>query len=1037
MVSGIQRGLLVFGLLLGLGAEVSAVRAATVRKVDFNHDVQPLLSDNCFACHGPDTTKIKGKLRLDLREAAIKPAKSGKTAIVPGKPEESELVRRLLTTDEDDRMPPTESHKTLTAAQVELLRRWIAEGAEYKGHWAYTPPVKPSVPAGAQAIDFLVRARVREAGLRPAPEADRRTLARRLYFDLVGLPPKPDEIAAFERDRSPAAYRRLVERLLNSPHYGERMAIGWLDVVRFADTIGYHSDNPRNIWPYRDYVIRAFNDNLPFDQFTREQLAGDLLPAPTQSQKVASAFNRLLLTTEEGGAQPKDYEARYLTDRVRAVGAVWLGQTIGCAQCHDHKFDPITQRDFYAMGALFADVKEAIIGGREPGMLVPSEGQARELAQRERALNGLQQDFAGPHPELAGAFAQWQQAQLDALANEALWSPLAPVRAESAAGTPLTVREDRSVLAGGKNPDTDTYTLRFTNRLSGVVGLRLEVLPDGSLPAKGPGRAANGNFVLTEVVGRIERDGAASRTVSFQSARASHEQTTLAEGNPYQAWSAAATIDGDVKGKSPGWAVLPETGRPQQLRLELKEPLTLAAGETLVIELQQNHGDGGHNLGRFRLATTTASPALGMPFAAPPGSELAEVLKLPTASRNAEQQQKLFARFKDQASELAGLRQRLAEAKKSQEDFVTGLPRCLITERNDEPRTVRILPRGNFLIETGDKLEPALPGFLVKNGGRKEGHRLNRLDLANWLVDRDNPLTARVVMNRLWRQFFGIGLSKVLDDLGAQGEPPPNQALLDWLACEFRDSGWDLKHMVRLIVLSDTYRQASTVPHELLVRDPDNRLLARQGRWRLEAELVRDNALSLAGLLIPTVGGPSVRPYQPEGYWENLNFPQRTYDASKGADQYRRGLYTWWQRSFVHPSMLAFDAPTREECAAERNRSNIPQQALVLLNDPTYVEAARVLAARILREGPGDDAARITWAWRQALARKPRPAELAALRSLLQKHRAEFRQNRDAAKDYLKVGFSPVPPELDAAELAAWTDVARALLNLHETITRS
>ncbi len=1037
MVFGTQRGWLLFGVLLGLWAGLTPVRAVTVRKVDFNHDVQPLLSDNCFACHGPDTNKIKGKLRLDLREVATKPAKSGKTAIIPGKPDDSELVRRLFTTDEDDRMPPTESHKTLTVAQREMLRRWIAEGAEYKGHWAYTPPVKPVIPAGAQAIDFLVRQRVREAGLKPAPEADRRTLARRLYFDLVGLPPKPEEIAAFEKDKSPEAYRRLVERLLSSPHYGERMAIGWLDVVRFADTIGYHSDNPRNIWPYRDYVIRAFNDNKPFDQFTREQLAGDLLPSPTQEQKVASAFNRLLLTTEEGGAQPKDYEARYLTDRVRAVGAVWLGQTIGCAQCHDHKFDPILQRDFYAMGAVFADVKEAIIGGREPGMLVPNEEQARELAKREQTANGLQQDFVGPHPELAGVFTQWQQAQLEALANEALWSPLAPAKAESVAGTPLTVREDRSVLAGGKNPDTDTYTLRFTNGVAGAVGVRLEVLPDDSLPAKGPGRAANGNFVLTEVVGRVEREGATSRTVSFQSARASHEQTTLAEGNPYKAWSAAATIDGDAKGKSPGWAVLPETGRPQQLRLELKEPLTLAAGETLVIELQQNHGDGGHNLGHFRLATTTDAKAVTAPFAAPPGSELAELLKLPAASRNAEQQQKLFARFKDQAPELAGLRQRLAEAKKSHDDFVASLPRCLITERNDEPRTVRILPRGNFLIETGDKVEPALPAFLVKNGGRTDGHRLNRLDLANWLVDRNNPLTARVVMNRLWRQFFGIGLSKVLDDLGAQGEPPPNQALLDWLACEFRDSGWDMKHMVRLIMLSDTYRQASTAPHELLVHDPYNRLLARQGRWRLEAELVRDNALSLAGLLVPTVGGPSVRPYQPEGYWENLNFPQRTYDASKEADQYRRGLYTWWQRSFVHPSMLAFDAPTREECAAERNRSNIPQQALVLLNDPTYVEAARVLAARILRECPGDEAKRITWAWQQALDRKPRPEELAALRSLLQKHLAEFRQNRDAAKDYLKTGFAPVPPELDAAELAAWTDVARALLNLHETITRS
>ena len=1036
MVSEFQRGrlLLWLGLLLGLGANS---QAATVRKVDFNHDVQPLLSDNCFACHGPDTNKIKGKLRLDLRDIATKPAKSGKVAIVPGKPEESELVRRLVTTDEDDRMPPTESHKTLSVAQREMLRRWIAEGAEYKGHWAYTPPVKAAVPAGSKGLDQLVRQRLKEAGLRPAKEADRRTLARRLYSDLTGLPPQPEEIAVFEKDKSPEAYARLVERLLSSPHYGERMAIGWLDVVRFADTIGYHSDTPRNIWPYRDYVIRAFNDNKPFDQFTREQLAGDLLPEPTQEQKVASAFNRLLLTTEEGGAQAKDYEARYLTDRVRAVGAVWLGQTIGCAQCHDHKFDPITQRDFYAMGAVFADVKEAIIGAREPGMLVPDENQKRELAQREQTVHGLRQDFEGPHPELTEAFAHWQESQLTSLANEALWSALAPVKAESANGAKLTIRDDHSVLASGKNPDTDNYTLRFTNALTGIVGLRVEVLPDDSLPAKGPGRAANGNFVLTEVVGRIEREGAAPRTVSFQSARASHEQTTLADGNPYKAWSAVATIDGDVKGTSPGWAVLPEVGQSQQLRLELKEPLTLAADETLVIELQQKHGDGGHNLGRFRLATTTEAKAVGAPFAAPPGSELADLLKVPAATRNADQQQKLFARFKDQAPELAALRQRLAEAKKGQEDFIASVPRCLVTERNDEPRTVRILPRGNFLIETGDKVDPALPGFLVKNGGRSEGHRVSRLDLANWLVARDNPLTARVVMNRLWRQFFGVGLSKVLDDLGAQGEPPPNQALLDWLACEFMDSGWDMKHMVRLIVLSDTYRQSSTVPHEQLTRDPDNRLLARQGRWRVEAELVRDNALSLAGLLVPTVGGPSVRPYQPDGYWENLNFPVRGYDASKEADQYRRGLYTWWQRSFVHPSMLAFDAPTREECAAERNRSNIPQQALVLLNDPTYVEAARVFATRILKECHGDDAARITWAWRQALARAPLPQELATVQALLGKHLTEFRQNREAAKNYVKVGFAPAPTGLDDAELAAWTDVARTLLNLHETVTRS
>ena len=1015
---------------LALAADL---RAATVRKVDFNHDVQPLLSDNCFACHGPDTTKIKGGLRLDLRDAALKPAKSGKVAIVPGKPAESELVRRLATTDEDDRMPPSESHKTLTAAQKELLGRWIAEGAEYKGHWAYTPPVKPAIPAGVAAIDHLVRQRVAELGLKPAPEADRRTLARRLHFDLVGLPPKPEEVADFERDTTPDAYARRVETLLASPHHGERMAIGWLDVVRFADTIGYHSDTPRNIWPYRDYVIRAFNDGMPFDRFTREQVAGDLMPEPTQDQKVASAFNRLLLTTEEGGAQAKDYEARYLTDRVRAVGAIWLGQTIGCAQCHDHKFDPITQKDFYAMGAVFADVKETIIGARETGMLVPDADQARELERLRQVADPLKEKFDGPHPDLEGAFAEWQARQLSMMATDGAWTRLAPAKAASSGGATLKIRDDRSVLASGKNPDTDVYTVGFTNGIAGVVALRMEVLPDDSLPVKGPGRAPNGNFVLTEVVGRVERDGAEVRKVGFNSSRATKEQEIFVAENPYGRWTAASAIDGDAKGSSAGWAILPDVGRTQQLRLALTEPLTLGAGESFVVELQQAHGNHGHNIGRFRVSAASDAGAFDAPVVVPPAGAIADLLRIPAADRKPEQAAKLMAHYKDQAPELADLRSRLAAATQAKSDFEAKLPRCLVTERNDQPRTVRILPRGNFLIETGEKVSPALPAFLVKNPGRPA----TRLDLADWLVSKENPLTARVVMNRLWRQFFGIGLSKVMDDFGAQGEPPPNAPLLDWLACEFMDSGWDVRHMVRLIVSSETYRQASTAPRDLLARDPDNRILARQGRWRIEAELVRDTALSFAGLLSPAVGGPSAKPYQPDGYWENLNFPVRDYDASKAGDQYRRGLYTWWQRSYTHPSMLAFDAPTREECAAERNRSNIPQQALVLLNDPSYVEAARTFAVRILRESRGDAATRIGWAWRQVLSRAPRAEEVAVLEALLDKHLAEFREDRGSAEAYRKVGVERPSADIDAAELAAWTDIARALLNLHETITRS
>jgi hypothetical protein len=1011
--------------------------ATAAGKVEFNRDIRPILSDNCFACHGPDAKKVKGGLRLDLREEAVKPAKSGKVAISAGNPKDSELVHRVLTTDDDDLMPPKESHKLLTSAQKDLLQRWIAEGAEYQGHWAYLPPVKPPAPSGVKAIDHLVGKRLKEVGLAPSPAADRRTLARRLNWDITGLPARPAEVSEFEQDSSPQAYERRVDRLLASPQYGERMAIGWLDVVRFADTIGYHSDNPRDIWPYRDYVIRALNANKPFDQFTREQLAGDLLPNPTQEQRIASAFNRLLLTTEEGGAQEKDYESRYLTDRVRAVGAVWLGQTLGCAQCHDHKFDPTTMRDFYSMGAFFADIKEPIIGGRGPGMLVPTEDQAPELARHQKAVEQLQNDFDGTHPELANAFTLWETQQTEAFKAESLWTRLKPAKVESSGGATLKTREDASVIASGKNPEKDTVTLRFTNTISAVVGLRIEALPDDSLPSKGPGRAANGNFVLTEVVTRVEREGVNPRALRFASARATLEQSTLVENNPYKLWSAASAIDGDVRGDSAGWAILPKVGQAHQLLLEFTTPLSVAEGETLVVELQNNHGNGSHTLGKFRIATATSADAIRAPGALPPPKEIADLVAIPKTQRDAAQSEKLFALFKNVAPELTELRQRLTDAKKSLKDFEGTVARCLVTEVSEKRRTVRILPRGNWMIDTGDIMEPALPAYLTQRSTGSDGRRLTRLDLAEWLVSRENPLTARVVMNRLWKQFFGTGLSKVLDDLGAQGEPPPNQALLDWLACEFMDSGWDLKHMVRLIVMSDTYRQTSAASKDLLARDPFNREHARQSRWRVDAELVRDGALSISGLLVPTLGGPSARPYQPEGYWENLNFPQRTYEASAGASQYRRGLYTWWQRSFPHPSMVAFDAPSREECAAERTRSNIPQQALVLLNDPTYVEAARAFATRILTECHGDATQRITWAWREALARSPQPGELDTLRTLLEKQLGEYRADRAAAESYAKTGVKPLPNGLDTAELAAWINVARALLNLHETITRS
>ncbi len=825
---------------------VSAAEVPLPEKIEYNRDVRPILSDNCFYCHGNDPSHRKAKLRLDIRDEALL-----KEAFIPGKPEESELVARLFSDDEDELMPPAESHKKLTDSQKEILKTWVAQGAEYQQHWSYEKPVKAVIPAGGNGIDVLVKQRLEEKGLKPSPEADRRTLIRRLYMDLLGLPPKPAEVAAFVDDTASDAYTKLVDEVLKSPHYGERMAIGWLDVVRFADTIGYHSDNPHNVWPYRDWVIKSFNSNKPFDRFTIEQLAGDLVEGADQETRIGSAFNRLLLTTQEGGAQAKDYEQRMLTDRVRAVGAAWMGQTTGCAQCHDHKFDPFSQRDFYGLGAFFADIQEPILGSRGDGMVVGTPEEEAQLAKLDATLAESKKALAAVQPQIDAAQQAWE---------------------------------------------TDVIS-------------------------------ATGE--LTE----LKKDSGASEA-----------------------------------------------------------------------------------------AVKNAQQILGL-------------LKQPVEKRNAQQKKQVTDYFLGGYEQFKAERAALASAQKTRDAFYGPLAKCLVTVSTPQKRTVRILARGDWMDESGEEVKPALPHYLPQP--KIEGRELTRLDLAQWLVTKDNPLTARTVVNRVWKQFFGIGLSKVLDDLGAQGETPPNPALLDWLACEFMDSGWDMRHLVRTIVTSETYRQTSFATPEQIATDPENRELARQSPFRLEAELVRDNALAIAGLLVPKIGGPSVKPYQPEGYWENLNFPTRTYPADTGESQYRRGLYTWWQRSFLHPSMVAFDAPSREECAAERNRSNIPQQALVLLNDPTYVEAARSFAAQILSECKGDTAERLAWAWQRALQRNPDATESKTLTALVEERLAAYRADTKAAEELLKVGLAPVPEALDKAELAAWTHVARVLLNLHETITRA
>jgi hypothetical protein len=815
-------------------------------RVEFNRDVRPILSDTCFYCHGPDASHRQAGLRLDDREDAI-----AHEAFTPGNAIDSLLIQRIESDDSDAIMPPPESNKKLTTRQKEVLKRWIAQGAEYQNHWAYDPIRRPEVSETENAIDFLVRKRLNGLGLKPSPEADRRTLIRRLYSDLIGLPPTPDAVKWFVDDTSEDdSYERLVEGLLSDEHYGEQMAMHWLDAVRFADTIGYHSDNPRNVWPYRDYVIRSFNSNKPFNRFTIEQIAGDLLPDADQETRVGSCFNRLLLTTEEGGAQPKDYESRMLADRVRAIGTIWLGQTTGCAQCHDHKFDPFTARDFYSLGAFFADIQEGIIAQREEGMAVMSVEQRIRLKQLDDALADARKQFDAIATQLEDAQKAWEKEITEA------------------------------------------------------------------------------NLVLPELAPDASSDEAQKKLAK-----------SVAEG-------------------------------------------------------------------------------------------------LRASQRTAQQIQDIQKYYRSlPIAPFAEERSRWQHAEKERNEFYRGLPKCLVTKSTDKKRQVRLLPRGNWMDESGELVQPAFPAYLPQPD--LQGRTPTRLDLAQWLVSPEHPLTARVIMNRLWKQFFGMGLSKVLDDLGAQGELPVHPELLDFLASEFIASGWDMKHMVRLIVSSKTYRQVSAVTPELALIDPYNREHARQSAFRGEAEIIRDYALAVSGLLDDRVGGPSVKPYQPDRYWENLNFPPRTYVADTQEGQYRRGLYTWWQRTFLHPSLLAFDAPSREECCAERVRSNIPQQALVLLNDPTYVEAARAFAARILREGPRSKRERIQWAMREVLQRPARDEEVETLLELLSKHEERYEASPDAAKALLQVGLSSIPSDENWIELATWTHVARVLLNLHETITRS
>ena len=992
---------------------LAGATSTAAERVEFNRDIRPILSENCFACHGPDRNARQAGLRLDRRGEAL-----ARGVFEPGDASASRLVHRVNESNPVLVMPPVATDKKLTEEQKRNLATWIDQGAEYQEHWAYIRPERPDAPDGPAGIDHLVDRQLRGAGLEPVGQADRRTLARRLSFDLTGLPPIPGTVEAFARDRRPEAYEILLDSFLDSPHYGERMAVHWLDLVRYADTVGYHGDVPVRVYPFRDYVVRSFNENKPFDVMTREQLAGDLLEDPTPWQLVASGYNRLSRMTNEGGSQAKEYLAKYAADRVRNISTVWLGSTLGCAECHDHKFDPFLAKDFYSMAAFFADIEEMGVfsgnGNWGSKVRVLDPGDQQRLDDIENRIRTLRDQGEGSLPRGPGGM----QAVAAHLRSDLLgWKALDPERVWSDCGHPdfnqcdrMELREEQDAVVrlsvvGNRQPRESIHRVEVPLEDGTMTAVALELFPTGDFDS----------FYLSEFEVRLLGREEWPVKVSLEGLLPDREE-------PHS--MLRDTLDANYH---TGWGDEWADDRSRTAVFVFGAPLRTRRGETLQVSLISHPRVSLDLPSKFRLLGTDSTfPEI------PAKGALREAL-LAQGELAAVQAEALDGAFDRVAGGNANWLQ-IRQLERRRKILLDHAAVSLVATAVDEPRTMRILPRGNWMDDSGEVVEPQVPHFLgpIPTGGR----RLDRLDLAKWVADRDNPLTARVFVNRLWTAFFGSGLSKVLDDLGSQGETPPNQELLDWLAVEFMESGWDVRHVVRTMLLSETYRRSSEPTDGLLAADPYNRLHGRQTMRRIEAEFIRDNALAASGLLNRTMGGPSVKPYQPPGYYGELNFPKRVYEPDLNPDQFRRGLYTHWQRQYLHPALMAFDAPAREECAAERAVSNTPVQSLVLLNDPSYVEAARAFAARILLEGGRSARRRIDFAFRQAFSRPPLPDEAEIVLGLLERHRREFDADPARAGRLLRTGISRVPDGLEPTELAAWTSVARALYNKHEFLMR-
>lgn len=1023
----------IFALALGL-VRLSAVEPTA--KVDFRHEIEPIFVKRCSECHGPD--KQKAGLRLDRKADALHGGKSGKPAIVPGQSAESELIRRVTTDDTDDLMPPKGGR--LTAAQVSSLRAWIDQGADWPDtdpahHWSFIKPERPAPPTVQQAdwprnpIDNFVLARLSREGLAPSPEADRTTLIRRVSLDLTGLPPTLADVDAFLADQRPGAYDRLVDRLLASPHFGEHWARWWLDLARYADSNGYQVDLARSIWPYRDWVINALNRNMPFDEFTIEQLAGDLLPDATLEQKIATGFNRNTKINDEGGGDAEEYRTKAVKDRVATTSTAWLGLTMNCAECHSHKYDPISQEEYYRFYAFFNNSADGGNYSVEPTISVPAPSLKTRVDYLHAQIRKVQQELAEAEQVLPAEQAAWEK-RMAGKAN--VWTVLNLTNAVSTGGSTYTNLPDHSILATGVNPIYDTILVDASTHLTGITAVLLEVLPDPSLPKNGPGRwGQTGNFILDELGLSISpQNGEVKEPIPafFRTARADWQQ---------QYYHAEHAVDRNPK---TGWAIGPQFGQRHFLIAELKEPVGFEQGTRLSFRFDHYHGNS-HTIGRMRLSITTEKDPEAL---WPVPAEIAKVLAMPTADRTEDQRHRLAAFYRTASPTIRRLERELFRLNHREEALAARKYTTPVMQELPQPRESYVQIRGSFL-DRGPVVTPGVPAFLPPLPADLPA---NRLALARWLVEPANPLTARVTVNRLWERCFGIGIVKTSEDFGRQGEAPSHPELLDWLACEFMSPmvgpaahPWDVKHLVRLIVTSATYRQSAAASEELLQKDLYNRLLARGPRFRMDAEMLRDQALAVSGLLNSEMGGPSVYPVQVANLWKEIGFlrPEIGMDewpTSIGPELYRRGVYTFWRRVCTYPTFATFDAPSRDVCVSRRPRTNTPLQALAGLNEPTLLEAARGLAQRVLAEGGTTSAEQIEFAFRLCTSRQPTEAERARLLAFLDLERRSFEQEPQAAEKLLAVGSAARPPSLDTREVAAWMMVANVLLNLDETLTK-